>query len=307
MTTTAIFGSRGYLGRELMRLLSQHPVVDEILPVSSQAGAYRDHVPGFAGANQDFFTEQDALDAKPDVAFFATGAGEARRLAPSCPGAVIDLSRDHRLEAIQGGAWSYGLADHAPPTGDRIANPGCYPTASLLAALPALESGLAHGPMIVDGKSSISGAGATPRDDLHYPAAHDAVRAYKVLGHDHQGEIAGKAGAKTRFTPHLVPMGRGLLSTVYLQTEADAADIQELYAHTYADAPFVHTGREPDTSHVIHTNHAQVAVDVDDGILVARCAIDNLRKGGSGQAVQNMNHILGLDPTTGLTHAGGGP
>ncbi|MGB1586446.1 MAG: N-acetyl-gamma-glutamyl-phosphate reductase [Thermoplasmatota archaeon] len=307
MTTIAVFGSRGYLGRELMRLLLEHPAVDTILPVSSESGAYRDHVPGFAGCDLDFWSQQEALDAQADVAFFATGAGVARELAPQCQGTVIDLSRDHRQEALQGGAWSYGLADMAPPTGNRIANPGCYPTASLLASLPALEAGLAQGPMIVDGKSSISGAGATPRDDLHYPAAHDAVRAYKVLGHDHQSEIAGKAGAKTRFTPHLVPMGRGLLSTVYLHTDHEATEVQEAYRQAYADAPFVHFGPEPDTSHVIHTNHAQVAVDVDDGILVARCAIDNLRKGGSGQAIQNMNHVLGLDPTTGLTHAGGGP
>ena len=217
--------------------------------------------------------------------------------------------RDHRQPALAGKGWHYGLADVDPPAADtmHVASPGCYPTASLLASLPALDAGLASGPLIVDGKSSISGAGATPRDDLHFPAANEAVRAYHVVGHDHQAEIAGKSGVKTRFTPHLVPMGRGLLATVYLQTDAEPQEIHDVYEQAYADAKFVHFGPEPDTSHVRHTNHAQVAVDVDDGIMVARCAIDNLQKGGSGQAVQNLNHIMDWALETGLEHAGGGP
>lgn len=308
MTTVAIHGSRGYLGRELVRLLSAHPEVDDMRLVSdSSVGTpYADAVPGFPDMRTRFC---DASEGDADVVFYATGHGYAAEHAPSVDGVVIDLSRDHRAQAIRGDGWTYGLADVDPPAAGakRVANPGCYPTASLLAALPALRAGLAQGPLIVDGKSSISGAGATPRDDLHFPAANEAVRAYKVLGHDHQGEISAKSGLKTRFTPHLVPMGRGLLSTVYLHTDADSADVKAAYEAAYADAPFVHFGPEPDTSHVARTNHAQVAVDVDDGILVARCAIDNLQKGGSGQAVQNMNHIMGWAPTLGLTHAGGNP
>ena len=308
MTSIAIHGSRGYLGRELVRLLHRHPHVDDLQLVSdSQIGVpYAEAVPGFQRVQTPFISSDNA-DA--DVTFYATGHGYAAEHAPTVQGHVIDLSRDHRAAALEGNGWHYGLADIDPPAKgtQAIANPGCYPTASLLAALPALQNGLANGPLIVDGKSSISGAGATPREDLHFPAANEAVRAYKVLGHDHQAEIAGKSGLKTRFTPHLVPMGRGLLSTVYLQTDADAEEIRAAYAAAYQDTAFVQFGPEPDTSHVARTNHAQVAVDVDDGILVARCACDNLQKGGSGQAVQNLNHIMGWAPDAGLDHVGGGP
>ncbi|MCA1819416.1 MAG: hypothetical protein LC620_05100, partial [Halobacteriales archaeon] len=155
----------------------------------------------------------------------------------------------------------------------------------------------------------------------HYPEAHDAVRAYKVLAHDHLGEIRAAAGRiegkaptdpsmrPVRFTPHLVPMNRGLLATVYLPTGAGADAVKAAYAQAYAGSPFVRCVAEPDTSHVRGSNFADVCVDVDpaSGLLVARCAIDNLVKGGSGAAIQNMNLTLGLPPQTGLDRVAGGP
>jgi len=165
----------------------------------------------------------------------------------------------------------------------------------------------------------VSGAGATPRDDLHFPQANDSLRAYKVLQHDHSGEIASALGnlagvsapPTLRFTPHLVPMNRGLLVTAYAPAlpGVSADEVQALYAKAYDGAPCVRLVDEPDTAHVRHTNRADVRVDLDEatGLLVVRSAIDNLLKGGAGQAVQSMNLALGWDETAGLPLIGGGP
>lgn len=326
MVETAILGARGYLGRELVRILLSHPHVDALrLVTSGEAGKpYGEAVPAFRHRADLKLVGPEAAQGA-DVVFLATDAEEARKHLPSLgrDQLVIDLSRAHRAEALAGGSpWVYGMSELFPvPKGaKRIANPGCYPTATMLAAAPALRAGLAApGVLISDGKSGVSGAGATPRGDLHYPEANEAVRAYKVLGHDHLGEIRaaaalleGKAAAPrpVRFTPHLVPQNRGLLATVYLPTTAtDAAAVKEAYKAAYRDAPFVRVVAEPDTGHVRGSNFADVAVDLDadSGLLVARGAIDNLVKGGSGTAVQNMNLSLGLPATTGLAHVGGGP
>jgi N-acetyl-gamma-glutamyl-phosphate reductase len=329
--SAAVIGARGYLGRELMRLLVRHPNVDAILPISgSEAGKpYGETVPAFRHRRDLVMAGPEAARGA-DVVFLATDGEEARHHAASLPDArlVVDLSRAHRAEALAGGsAWTYGLSEFltVPKGSRRIANPGCYPTATLVAAGAALKARLAGpGPLISDGKSGVSGAGASPRADLHYPETNEAVRAYKVLGHDHLAEIraaahrieaAGQphpgAARAVRFTPHLVPQNRGLLATVYLplRAGADAAAVKAAYAAEYADDPFVRIVPEPDTSHVRGSNFADVAVDVDPeaGLLVARCAIDNLVKGGSGAAVQNMNLALGLPAEAGLPAVGGGP
>jgi N-acetyl-gamma-glutamyl-phosphate reductase len=330
MVDVAVVGARGYLGRELLRWLLLHPEVDSVSPITSgEAGKpYGESVPAFRH-RADLVMAGPAAAQDADVVFLATDGEEAHRVAASLPDAplIVDLSRAHRAQALEGkGGWTYGLSEFLPvPKGARrIANPGCYPTATLIAAGPALKAGLAAaGPLISDGKSGVSGAGATPRADLHYPEAHDAVRAYKVLAHDHLGEIRGAAARiegkpadaptarPVRFTPHLVPMNRGLLATVYLPAAAGATPeaVKAAYAQAYAGSPFVRTVAEPDTSHVRGSNFADVAVDVDaaSGLLVARCAIDNLVKGGSGAAIQNMNLALGLPPTLGLDRVAGGP
>lgn len=329
MYDVAVIGARGYLGRELMRLLVNHPEVEGLAPISgSEAGKpYGDSVPAFRH-RRDLVMRDASAAQTAAVVFLAVDGEEARHHAASLPKdtLVIDLSRAHRAEALQGGsAWTYGLSEFLPvPKGvRRIANPGCYPTATLVAAGPVLKAHLAApGPLISDGKSGVSGAGASPRADLHFPETNEAVRAYKVLGHDHLGEIRAAAnriegssasGAlrPVRFTPHLVPQNRGLLATVYLPLKpgTDAAAVKAAYTSAYAGSPFVLIVPEPDTSHVRGSNFADVAadVDVDAGLLVARCAIDNLVKGGSGAAVQNMNLALGLEPTLGLPLVGGGP
>lgn len=325
----AVIGARGYLGRECIRILLNHPKVHSITPVSgSEAGkAYGDLVPGFRGRDLTFVASSDPKVAEADVLFLATDAEEAKKaVAAARPDQlVIDLSRAHRHAAFEpGSAWSYGQPEILPVAkgAKRIANPGCYPTATMLAAAPALLAKLvADGVLISDGLSGVSGAGATPRGDLHFPEANESVRAYKVLGHDHLGEIRDAAAAvegkpahaqrAVRFTPHLVPQNRGLLATVYLPLKAGvtAEHVKAAYATAYARTPFVHVVAEADTGAVRGSNRAEVAVDVDAEaqLIVVRCAIDNLVKGGSGNAVQNMNVALGFEPTLGLPVIGGGP
>ena len=332
MVHVAVLGARGYLGRELVRLLLQHPNVDTLTPVTgSDAGRpYGDSVPAFRHTDLTLVGHDHPAVRDADVLFLAVDGEEARQHAAAAAPTqtVIDLSRAHRAAALAPGEaapWTYGLPElfGLPKGTKRIANPGCYPTATLLASAAALRAGLvAPGPIISDGKSGVSGAGATPRGDLHFPEANEAVRAYKVLGHDHLGEIRlalqrtesnGHLAAPrpVRFTPHLVPQNRGLLATVYLPLKAGvtAEQVKAAYAAAYAKTPFVHLVAEADTGAVRGSNRAEVAVDVDaeSGLIVARCAIDNLVKGGSGNAVQNMNAALGFEPTLGLPFVGGGP
>jgi N-acetyl-gamma-glutamyl-phosphate reductase len=330
MVSVAVLGARGYLGRELIRLLLQHPQVESVgvgsqssagEPLGKHLPAFR-HVPGLTLVPFDHASIRDA-----DAVFMALGHGEAKSLVPTLDEAgtrcIIDLSRDFRTEALAANGWTYGLADLDPVAKGtrRIANPGCYPTASLLATAPALRGRLlADGPIIVDGKSGVSGAGATVRADLHFAETNESVRAYKVLGHDHGPEIRGAAAhlegrngnaRGIRFTPHLVPQNRGLLATVYapIQDGVTPEMTKKAYQDAYQDSAFVAVVDEPDTSHVRHSNRAEIAVDVDveNGLMVARGAIDNLVKGGSGQAVQNFNDSFGYPATTGLTAVGGGP
>ena len=333
MVNVAVIGARGYLGRECMRLLLAHPRVASLTPVSSEAGkAYGELVPAFRGrSGLQTVAAGDAKVRDADVVFLATDAEEARKAVADlgqAPKLVVDLSRAHRAAAFEpGSGWTYGLSEFLPVVKGtkRIATPGCYPTATLVAAGPVLKAHLAAaGPLISDGISGVSGAGATARADLHFPETNEAVRAYKVLGHDHLGEIrlaanrieangslAAAPARQVRFTPHLVPQNRGLLATVYLPLKpgVDAAQVKQAYAATYASTPFVRIVPEPDTSHVRGSNYADVAADVDAeaGLLVARCAIDNLVKGGSGAAVQNMNLALGFPVAEGLGAVGGGP
>jgi N-acetyl-gamma-glutamyl-phosphate reductase len=328
MVTAAVIGARGYLGRECMRLLLAHPRVESLTPVSfSEAGKpYGDLVPGFRGVRHAFVPSSGAAVTRADVLFLATDAEEARKaVAQARPDQlVVDLSRAHRHDGFaKGGPWIYGQPELLPvPKGaKRIANPGCYPTATMLAAAPALKTSLAaDGVLISDGISGVSGAGATPRADLHFPEANESVRAYKVLGHDHLAEIRLAAAAvegraasprAVRFTPHLAPYNRGLLATVYLPLKpgVTADQVKSAYAAAYSRTPFVHLVAEADTAAVRGSNRADVAVDVDadTDLLVARCAIDNLVKGGSGNAVQNMNMALGFEPGLGLSAVGGGP
>lgn len=341
MVDVAVYGARGYLGRSLIGCLLSHADVQNVTPVSRSAEGqpYGHAVPAFQHA-QDLVLHGPKAPAvlDSDVAFLATEGGQAAELVPLLEDAgvelIIDLSRDHRAQALTGqGPWIYGLSElppGVPQAATHIASPGCYPTATLLALGPAaLVGALGDGPVVSDGKSGVSGAGATPRADLHFPETNESLRAYKVEGHDHTEEItlalggleAGgppggppdgpEASRPVRFTPHLVPQNRGLLATVYapIQDGWTQDDLDAAYAKTYDGTPFVTVVDEPDTAHVRGTNHAHVAVHLDEtaGLLVARGAIDNLVKGGAGSAIQAMNQALGLPETTGLPTVGVAP
>jgi N-acetyl-gamma-glutamyl-phosphate reductase len=247
---------------------------------------------------------------------------------------VVDLGSDfrldspHRYEAAYGaphpfpdelGKWPYGLPElfaEEIAGSDRVAAPGCYPTSALLGVAPLASAGVvAAGPIIVDSASGVSGAGRSAKASLMYGAIDEGVAAYGVLAHRHQPEIEQGLGAvgptepRVIFTPHLVPMQRGILSTCYvpLQAGADAATVTAILANAYAAAPFIAVvENSPNTRWVVGTNRALVKPHYDDrtGTAVVLVAIDNLLKGAAGQAVQCANLMLGFDETAGLPTAG---
>jgi len=339
LTKVVVVGAAGYTGIELVRLLLAHPDL-EIAAVTSGADAGRsveDLYPAMTGCGLVFETPDVAsLARRADVAFLAVPHTAALGLVPVLLDAgvrVFDLSADFRLrDRSVYEAWYetphtaahllesavYGLPElgrDALAGAALVACAGCYPTATILAAAPALEAGIASADrVVVDAKSGVSGAGRSPSASTHYCAANEAVAPYKVGSHRHTPEIAQAlsevAGSpvKVTFAPHLVPMTRGLLSTVYMDASPGLTtlDAVEAYRGRYAGEPFVTVhpaGRMPSTREVSGTNraHIGVAVDEDSGALVVACAIDNLIKGSGGQAIQCANVALGLDETAGLS------
>ncbi len=341
MVDVAIVGAPGYAGAELTRLVVGHPALRlALLTSASEAGtAVGDVYPALAPFTDAVYVAPDVerIASAATLAFLAVPHTAAMALVPPLLEAgltVIDVSADFRLaDAAVYQAW-YGVAHACPdllaeavyglPELDRsalpgarlVACPGCYPTATVLAAAPALEAGLADpARVIVDAKSGVSGAGRTPSAATHLPAVGESVTAYKVTSHRHTPEIAQALSCATGaqvgvvFSPHLVPMSRGLLSTCYLALAAPLAaeEAVDAYRERYAGEPFVTVhpaGRMPSTAEVRGSNraHIGIAVDAASRTLVVSCAIDNLVKGASGQAVQCANLVLGCDETAGLDH-----
>jgi N-acetyl-gamma-glutamyl-phosphate reductase len=344
MIDVAVVGAAGYAGIEAVRLVLGHPRL-RLTSVTSGADAGKPIAavyPALAGATDLVFEapSADAIGACAKVALLAVPHTAAIELAVPLLEAgvtVIDLSADFRLEDSAVYEEWYGVTHGAPellreavyglPEIDRsrlagarlVACPGCYPTATALAAAPALQSGVAgNSKIVVDAKSGVSGAGRSLTAGSHYVAADESVRAYKVGGqHRHTPEIeqtlssiAGR-DIKVIFTPHLVPMSRGLLSTVYLDVPDGftTADAIALYSARYANEPFVHVheaGVMPSTAEVSGSNRAAIglAVDPRTKTLVVTCAIDNLMKGAAGQAIQCLNAVLGYAETTGFERPG---
>jgi N-acetyl-gamma-glutamyl-phosphate reductase len=281
----------------------------------------------------------DVIADSAQVALLAVPHTAALELAPALLArglTVIDLSADYRLkDAAAYEAW-YGVSHTsaellasavfglpeldrtALPGAKLVACPGCYPTATVLAALPALESGSAAGTrIVVDAKSGVSGAGRSASPGTHYVSVNEAVAPYKVGSHRHTPEMeqalseAAGHDISVIFAPHLVPMTRGLLSTVYIDVEDSftAQEAVELYRGRYRKEPFVHVheaGVMPSTAEVRGTNRASIGVTVDErtNTLIAACAIDNLGKGAAGQAVQCLNAVLGYPETEGFDRPG---
>ena len=332
----AIVGASGYTGAELFRLLLAHPEV-EIVGVHGKSSAGRRLsavYPQLAGVSELVLeaADPDAIARRAEVVFSALPHGESAGLCEALVARgrrVLDLSADFRLRDLEAHRTWYG-EHHAPALAARavyglpelhrrelreaalVAVPGCYPTAAVLAVAPLLEAGMIAGPLVVDAKSGVSGAGRSPSLATHFPEAGEGIRAYKIAGaHRHTPEIEQEleraAGQPVRitFTPHLVPMSRGILSCVYGAARADGG-YHERLVERWRGEPFVTVlpeGTLPDTSFVRGSNRAHVAVAHDRraGLVVAMSAIDNLVKGASGQAVQCLNLMMGWPETTALT------
>ena len=329
-TRVAVAGATGFTGQELLRILARHPSAHVTRATSSGAtsrsGAPRT-LPALAKLWDGAITplDADALPREADVVFLALPDLAAAELAPMLVERgvrVIDLSGAFRLRNDAARArWypethglpagvAYGLTEHtrnAVRSARLVANPGCYPTSALLALLPLKAAGLlvAGADVIIDAKSGVSGAGKTPSERTHFSEVHGSLSAYGVFGHRHGAEIEQEMGGDVTFTPHLVPLDRGILSTIYVRVPPGTTEEQlgDAYRRAYADATFVRlTGAAlPEIKHVAHTNFCDVGWRVHpSGRAVLVSVLDNLLKGASGQAVQNMNVMLGLDERSGL-------
>jgi len=325
-TRVAIAGATGYAGQELVRILARHPAVTLTAAMSSGATSAPRPLPALNRIWEGTVTplDVDQLVASADVVFLALPEAASAELAPKLLERgvrVIDLSGAFRIRAdadrqkwypataaLPGGTV-YGMTEgHQASIKDArlVSNPGCYPTAALLALEPLATAGLLEGSVIVDAKSGLSGAGKAATDRTHFSENHGSVAAYSIFSHRHVAEIEQELGMPVTFVPHLVPLDRGILETIYasLKPGVTAAQVADTLQRAYADAPFVRlTGGElPEIKHVAHTNFCDVGWKVDEArrrvVLVA--VIDNLVKGAAGSAVQNLNVLLGLDERTGL-------
>lgn len=322
----AIAGATGYAGQELVALLGAHPAVTALQPYASDRGGER-RIPGWSGAigtlDPTAPAAAPALAAQADVVFLALPEAASAALAPAllAQGArVIDLSGAFRIvDRAARARWYpetadtcgavYGLTElrRAAIRGAHlIACPGCYPTAALLAVAPLAAAGLIEGDVVIDAKSGISGAGRAPTDRTHFCECHGNVSAYGVLGHRHTAEMEQELRRTVTFVPHLVPVDRGILETIFLRVRSGVSDddIADAYAGAFADAPLVAiTGdRLPTMKDVAYTNRCDIGwkLDASGGRLIVVSCLDNLRKGAASQAVQNFNLVLGLGETTGL-------
>lgn len=324
----AIVGATGYAGQELVRLLARHPHATLATATASQASSAPRRLPALAriweGEVQPLDVE--AVTAAADIVFLALPEAASAELGAQFVDAgkrVIDLSGAFRLRDDAARArWYpatktlpdgvvYGLTEFtgAQIPGARLVScPGCYPTASLLALQPLAEAGLLKpgSDVIVDAKSGVSGAGKAPSDRTHFCENHGSVAAYGLFGHRHTAEMLQFLGREVTFTPHLVPLDRGILSTMYarLAPGVTAAQVSDTLAAAHARSVFVRlTGDAlPEIKHVAYTNFCDIGWRVDEasGRVILVSVIDNLLKGAAGQAVQNYNLLVGIDETTGL-------
>jgi N-acetyl-gamma-glutamyl-phosphate reductase len=334
MIKVGIFGATGYAGYELLRWLRRHPHA-EVVFATSESSAGRRLAEVFPGPlDAPLLTQDDAPLADADVVFLALphgAAGTVARRARAAGVRVVDLSADFRLATPAAYETWYHHAHPAPellpaPYGltelnraalrdaALVANPGCYPTSVLLGIAPLLRSGaLADSTIIVDAKSGVSGAGRAPKQHTSFVEVNESLAPYSVgRTHRHVGEMeqeaARLAGGAPRivFTPHLLPVSRGMLSTIYLRIDPawDEARVRGLYAEAYADEPFVRllpAGHLAAIAHTAHTNLCVLSLALPQpGLLIVISSIDNLVKGAAGQAIQNMNVMFGLDETDGL-------
>jgi N-acetyl-gamma-glutamyl-phosphate reductase len=334
-----IFGASGYAGGELVRVVDAHPGMDlAYLGAHSRAGSLLGEIhPHLSGGERSVGSLDPDAAGSLDLVFLALphGASAEPAMALLERGVrVADLGSDFRLdspgryeEAYGGthpypeqlGMWPYGIPElyrSAIAGSDRVAVPGCYPTSAILALAPLAEAGLiASSGIIVDAKSGVSGAGRGVKAALMFGAVDEGVVAYNVLTHRHRPEIEQVLGAVTGgpvevvFTPHLVPIQRGILSTCYAPAAvgADQVSVRNALEAAYADSPLVTVGDGPPTTRwVVGSGRCMLSSHVDErtGTVIVLSAIDNLLKGAASQAVQCANLMLGLGETDGLPTEG---
>jgi len=339
MIKIAIAGATGYTGSELLRILYHHPEAEVVRITSEQcAGQSLSSVfPQFQGLIDLTYEPLDPenLIKGADLVFLALPHTSSMKTVSdifSHGTKMIDLSGDFRLKKAElYKNWYktehqapgllkdavYGLTElhrDAIKGTQLIANPGCYPTAALLGVAPLLKEGTIElDSLVMDAKSGVSGAGKTPLPHLHFTEANEALMAYRVGEHQHTPEIEQEVAHLSNqdvpisFTPHLIPMNRGLLCTTYafLKQEISTGDLVKKFQSYYNDEPFIRvlsSGSYPNTRNVRGTNRCDIGLKVDErtGRVIVVSVIDNLVKGASGQAVQNMNVMMGIEETTGL-------
>ncbi len=328
-----IINVTGYAGMEAARLLWKHPGVELAAITGRSLAGQRlgDAFPHLAVYGDTLISPE--IDVEVDIVFSALPTAES---AAACEPfvrkgvKVVDIAADFRLKAP--GAFEqwmgkqhpapdllpqavYGLPElnrDAIAGANLVANPGCYPATSILALAPAVAAGIIESQIVVDAKSGISGAGRGSGGGFGYSEVNEDVSAYKIASHNHQPEIAQELGAlregvepKVTFVPHLVPMTRGIHATCYAPLKASVSndEVRAIYRDFYADAPFTRlVGSPPHTKHTLGNNMCLVhpVVDERNGMLVAVGVLDNLVKGAAGQAIENMNLMLGLPQTMGL-------
>lgn len=334
MIKAAIVGATGYTGVELLRLLAGHPEVSvETITSRGNAGMpVADLFPNLRGHYDHRFVDPADIDyAGHDVVFFATPHGVAQSMMDSAlqgETRVIDLSADFRIRDREVWEQWYNQEHAAPehisgavyglPELNRekirearlVANPGCYPTCVALGFLPLLGAELVDpDSLIAAAASGVSGAGRQAKIANLITEAGESFKAYGAGGHRHLpelrqvlGDIAG-AEVSLTFTPHLAPMIRGMHATLYATLRGDVSDLQSLYEERYAEEPFVDVlpaGSHPETRTVRGSNLCRIALYRDGARVIVLSAIDNLTKGASGQAIQNLNIMFGFDETAGL-------
>jgi len=328
----ALVGASGYTGVEALRLLLTHPHVElTALCAGRRAGQPLAEVaPAMTEIEAPPLVrfDPDEVAAKADFAMLALPHGTAQHAAADLMARgvrVIDLSADHRFDdpAFYAAVYDthqrpeslahtvYGLPElnrERIREARLVGCPGCYPTSVILGAGPAQRAGLlGQDELIADCKSGVSGAGRNPGAGTHYPETTGGLHAYKTLAHRHAPEMSRSlGGVNVRFVPHLVPMVRGILSTIYLRLRdgVDAATVRATYEAAYGAEYFVQVlaaGVHPDPRHVRGTNRCHIGLFVDGDLLVVQSAIDNLGKGAAGQGIQNLNLMAGLPETAGLT------
>ena len=341
--SVAVVGATGYTGCELLRLLAGHPGVSITAVTSEKSEGSRVSAvfPGLASALPELTFQglaPETIARSADVIFLALPHTKSLDPAAVCLAAgkkVVDLSADYRLKDLKTYEQWYGIRHSHPDllkeavyglpelyrkeirSARLVASPGCYPTAAILQLAPLIAGGLVDpSALIIDAKSGVSGAGRNPALPYHFPEANEAIEAYKIGRHRHLPEIEQELGFKTNepvkvlFTPHLVPMNRGILSTAYarLRKPLDADRLRTLYRDFYKGERFIRIceGEEsPNPRHLRGANGCHLGIFPGQGNwIVTLAALDNLVKGAAGQAIQAMNLMMGFPEEQGLLGPG---